>query len=58
MVCKEFLDFAIKRYDAVLFKDEKTGEEFAGARVSLKVVDSDDGEQIKTANYKNNDESI
>ncbi len=36
----------------VLIKDEKTGEEFAGARVSLKVVDSDDGEQIKTGSYK------
>ena len=36
----------------VLLKDEKTGEEFAGARVSLKVVDSDDGEQMKTASYK------
>jgi hypothetical protein len=35
----------------VLLKDEKTGEEFTGARVSLKVVDSDDGEQIKTGSY-------
>jgi len=36
----------------VLLKDEKTGEEFTGARVSLKVVDSDDDEQIKTGSYK------
>ncbi|MBA4422166.1 MAG: hypothetical protein C0390_03560 [Syntrophus sp. (in: bacteria)] len=36
----------------VLFRDEKTGEEFTGARVSLKVVDSDDDEQIKTGSYK------
>lgn len=36
----------------VLIRDEKTGEEFTGARVSLKVVDSDDGEQIKTGSYK------
>ena len=36
----------------VLLKDEKTGEEFTGARVSLKVVDSDDEEQIKTGSYK------
>ena len=35
----------------VLLKDEKTGEEFTGARVSLKVVDSDDDEQIKTGRY-------
>ena len=36
----------------VLLKDEKTGKEFTGARVSLKVVDSDDDEQIKTGSYK------
>lgn len=36
----------------VLIRDEKTGEEFTGARVSLKVVDSDDDEQIKTGSYK------
>ncbi len=36
----------------VLVKDEKTGEEFPDARVSLKVVDSDDDEQIKTGSYK------
>lgn len=36
----------------VLLKDEKTGDEFAGARVSLKVVDSDDDEQTKTGSYK------
>jgi hypothetical protein len=36
----------------VLLKDEKTGEEFSGARVSLKVVDADDEEQIKAGSYK------
>jgi hypothetical protein len=36
----------------VLIKDEKTGEEFSGARVSLKVADADDEEQIKTGSYK------
>lgn len=36
----------------VLLKDEKTGKELTGARVSLKVVDSDEDEQIKTGSYK------
>lgn len=36
----------------VLLKDEKTGEGFTGARVSLNVADSDDEEQIKTGSYK------
>ena len=36
----------------VLLRDEKTGEEFTGARVSLKVVDSYDDEQIKAGSYK------
>jgi hypothetical protein len=31
---------------------EKTGDEVIGSRVSLKVVDSDDDEQIKTGSYK------
>jgi hypothetical protein len=36
----------------VLIRDEKTGDEVIGSRVSLKVVDSDDDEQIKTGSYK------
>ena len=36
----------------VLIKDEKSGGEFPGARVSLKVADADDEEQIKTGSYK------
>ena len=36
----------------VLIKDAKSGEEFSGARVSLKVADDDDDEQIKTGSYK------
>ncbi len=36
----------------VLIRDEKTGRELTGARVTLKVIGPDENEQVKAANYK------
>ena len=36
----------------VFIRDEKTGEGIAGGGVTLRVVDTDDDEQLKTGNYK------
>lgn len=36
----------------VLVRDEKTGKELTGSKVTLKVVDPDEKEQVKPGNYK------
>ncbi len=52
MKMKEALEPGSTHNIMVLVRDEKTGKELTGGKVTLKLVSPDEKEQVKSANYK------